>query len=104
MLVDGIVGDILVTRDMVNEHRQLRRCYKEFEIRLSNFYQFVVAILTNIHYLLVNEPIRRAPTMNFVGARRAIDSGLRVDSKESELVDASELRADYRSFGRWRLV
>jgi len=38
MLIDGIVGDILVTGDMLNEHRQLRRCYEELEIRLPNFY------------------------------------------------------------------
>ena len=48
--------------------------------------------------------MRWAPPMNFVSARRAIDGGLRVDSKEPEFVDASQLSADYRSFGRWQLV
>jgi hypothetical protein len=38
MLIDGIVGDILVPGDMFNKPRQLRRCYKELEIRLPNFY------------------------------------------------------------------
>jgi hypothetical protein len=43
----------------------------------------------NIHYLLVNKAVRWAPPVNFVSARRAIDSGLRVDGKEPEFVDAS---------------
>ena len=38
MLIDGIVGDIWVTGDMLNKRRQLRGCYKELEIRLPNLY------------------------------------------------------------------
>ena len=104
-LVDCIVRDEGVTFNLCQQRGQAGGRCEELQVRLEGRGQdvSVIYVVRTPTHLLVDVAITGAPSMDSVVACRAVDGWLRVNGKETQLVETCEVLRDNTSLRSGRV-